>query len=192
VTSGPSPQGVAELRQAAAALGRPPRPPAKRRRIPTLTKRRVALFVVVDLVVGGYAWHYVTEPHPGAAAAAVERVAADAGHNNWAAVYANLCSSDHGQIAESDLAGAGKAALYQLGGLSHATVTTVTPTSVPIGPLHWPAAQVAGQLVPPLGTPSAYTVTVVHEVTGWKLCLSAGGYSSARLGVSVPLGQTAF
>jgi hypothetical protein len=192
VTSGPSPQGVAELRQAAAALGRPPSPPPRRRRTHKFTKRRVALFLVVDLVVGGFAWHYITEPHPGAAAAAVQKVANDAAHNDWAAVYANLCSSDHGQIAESDLAGAGQAALYQLGGLSHATVTEVAPISVPIGPLHWPAAQVSGQLVPRLGAPSAYTVTVVHEVAGWKMCLSAGGYSSARLGVNVPLGQSAF
>jgi hypothetical protein len=57
-----------------------------------------------------------------------------------------------------------------------------------VGPIHWPAAQVSGQLVPVVGAPSAYSVTVVHEIGGWRVCLSAGGYSSAAMNVDVPLG----
>ena len=61
--------------------------------------------------------------------------------------------------------------------------------TVPVGVVHWPAAQVSGQLVPVIGQPSDYTVTVVHEVGGWRMCLSAGGYSSSAMGVDVPLGS---
>jgi hypothetical protein len=51
---------------------------------------------------------------------------------------------------------------------------------------------VAGQLVPVVGAPSAFTVVVVHELGGWRMCLSAGGYSSTAMGVDVPVGsQTA-
>jgi hypothetical protein len=145
--------------------------------------------LTVDLVVGSIAWHYLTESHPSAVAAAVEGTAKDAAHGNWTAVYNRLCSSDRAQMSESDLASSGQAALLQLGGLNHVTVTGVTDTHVSLGPIHVPAATASGQLVPEFGTPSAYTVTVVREVGGWKVCLSAGGYSSTALGVNVPLGS---
>jgi hypothetical protein len=155
-----------------------------------LTKRRVAMMLAVDLVVGSVAWHYLTESHPSAVAAAVEDTAKDAGHNDWSAVYNRLCSTDRAQMSEGDLAGAGQGALLQLGGLNHVTVTQVTDTHVSLGPIHVPAATAAGELYPEIGAPTAYTVTVVRELGGWKVCLSAGGYSSAALGVNVPLGAT--
>lgn len=91
-------------------------------------------------------------------------------------------------MSESDLAGAGQGALLSLGGLNHVTVTKVTSTHVALGPIHVPAATAAGELVPEIGPPSPYTVTVVRELGGWRVCLSAGGYSSTSLGVNVPLG----
>lgn len=186
MTYDPSPEGVTQLRQAATALHRRTDPAPKRRR--WLTKRRVAIMLVVDLLVGSLAWHYLTESHPSAVAAAVQATAHDAASNDWNAVYASLCSSDRAQIAESSIAQAGQAALLQLGGLHSVSVTQVTDTHVPLGPIHVPAAEVSGQLIPRLGTPSAYSVTVVREVSGWHVCLSAGGYSSTALGVNVPLG----
>jgi hypothetical protein len=146
------------------------------------------MMLAVDLVVGSVAWHYLTESHPSAVAAAVEGTAKDAGHNDWSAVYSRLCSTDRAQTSESDLASAGQGALLQLGGLNHVTVTQVTDTHVSLGPIHVPAATAAGELYPEIGVPTAYTVTVVRELGGWKVCLSAGGYSSAALGVNVPLG----
>jgi hypothetical protein len=174
------------LGQAARALTPATQPAPKRRK--WITKRRIALMLTVDLIVGSVAWHYLTESHPSAVAAAVEGTATDAGHNDWTAVYSRLCSTDQAQLSESDLAGAGQAALLQLGGLNHVSVTTVTDTHVSLGPIHVPAATASGQLYPEIGAPSAYTVTVVRELSGWKVCLSAGGYSSAALDVNVPLG----
>jgi hypothetical protein len=182
-----SSERTTDLHAAARALAHPVTAPPQRHR--WFTKRRIAIMLVVDLVIGSVAWHYLTESHPTAVAAAVESVGKDAAHNDWAAVYSQLCSSDRAQIAESDLAGAGQGALLTLGGLNHLTVTHVTPTHVSIGPLHVPAATAAGELVPRIGPPSPYTVTVVRELGGWKVCLSAGGYSSTALGVNVPLGS---
>jgi hypothetical protein len=162
-------------------------PPAPRKRRHWLTKRRIALALIVDLVVGTIAWHYVTATHPGAAAAAVEATASDAAHNDWAGVYDSLCSSDRAQFSEAGLAQGGEAALPQLGGLNHVTVTSTEPVSVPVGPLHWPAVQVFGDLVPRFGVPSPYSVTAIRSITGWQVCLTAGGYSSTALHVSVPL-----
>jgi hypothetical protein len=177
---------LAELRSAAAALARPVTTPPPRRR--WLTKRRIAAVLIVDLVLGSVAWHYLTATHSSAVAAAVEQTGKDAAHNNWTGVYSDLCSSDRAQFSESELHDAGEAALLQIGELDHVTVTSVDPTSLPVGPLHWPAAVVSGQLVPVIGAPSAYTVTVVRELGGWHMCLSAGGYSSVAMGVNVPLG----
>jgi hypothetical protein len=178
---------VLELRQAAAALKRHTPPPPKRRH--RLTKKRIAIILAVDLVVGSVAWHYFTEPHPSAVAKAVETVGSDAAHNNWSAVYGELCSSDRAQIAEGDIATAGEGALLELGGLHQVTVTHVTTTHVSLGPIPIPAAVVSGQLIPRIGAPSAYSVTAVLEASGWHVCLSAGGYSSAALGINVPLGH---
>jgi hypothetical protein len=176
---------VSELRSAAAALARPVAKPPRRRK--WLTRRRVAIALVVDLIVGTVSWHYLTASHPTAIAAAVESTANDAAHNNWTGVYGKLCSSDRDQTSESQFAEFGQAALLHIGELNHVTVTQVTPVSVPVGPLHWPAAEVSGDLVPVIGAPSPYTVAVIRSISGWQVCLSAGGYSSTALGVSVPL-----
>jgi hypothetical protein len=170
-------------------LARPVAKPPRRRR--WLTKRRVALALVVDLVIGTVAWHYLTATHPSAIAAAVESTANDAAHNNWTGVYDKLCSSDRDQTSEAEFGEVGRVAMLRIGELNHVTVTTVDPISVPVGPLQWPAAQVSGDLVPVIGVPSPYTVTVIRSLTGWQVCLSAGGYSSTALGVSVPLDGSA-
>jgi hypothetical protein len=189
VTTGPSPQGVADLRNAAASLARSKAAAPRPARRPWLTKRWVAVFLAVDLVAGTVAWHYLTATHATAAAAAVEGTASDAAHKNWTGVYNRLCSSDRSQITEANLAGVGRAALLQIGGLEHATVTGVTPVTLPVGPIHWPAEQVSGNLERAIGAPSPYTVTVIRELGSWKVCLSAGGYSSSALGVKAPLGN---
>jgi hypothetical protein len=50
-----------------------------------------------------------------------------------------------------------------------------------IGPISLPAEQVRGQLQPRLGPPINFHVTTVHELSGWKVCLSAGGYGADGL-----------
>jgi hypothetical protein len=193
VTSGPSPAGIEDLRRAAAALGHQPREPRRRRWPKWLTAKRVALLLVADLTLGTLAVHYLTRSHPAAEAAAVTAAADAAAHNDWNAVYDDLCSSDHSQLSESELQGAGRGALLAIGGLDHVTVSSVKSVTLPVGPIHWPAAQVSGQLVPVVGAPSDYTVTVVREIGGWRMCLSAGGYRSTAMNVDVPLGgQPAF
>lgn len=147
------------------------------------------MILVADLVLGSVGWHYLTKPHTGAVAAALEQTATDAGHNNWTAVYRELCRDDQAQISESDLAGEGHAALLSIGVLRRVTVASVRNVSQSVGPLDIPnAAQASGELIPVLGQPSAFTVTLVRELGGWHVCLSAGGYSSAALGASQPLG----
>jgi hypothetical protein len=190
VTSGPSLEGKAQLQFAAAAL-KPYQPPRRRRRWPRwLTAKRLALILVADLILGSVGWHYLTTPHPGAVAAALQQTAHDASTNNWDAVYGELCRNDRAQLSEPDLASAGRLALLHIGELRGVTVTAVHNVSQALGPLDIPnAAQVSGQLVPVIGPPSAFTITLVRELGGWHVCLSAGGYSSAAMGVDQPLGN---
>ena len=147
MTTGPSIEGKAQLQFAAAAL-KPYQPPQRRRRWPRwLTAKRLALILVADLILGSVGWHYLTKPHSGAVTAALQRAARDASHNNWTAVYGELCANDRAQLTESDLAGAGRVALLQLGGLRGVTVTSVHNASQSLGPLNLPnAAQVSVNL----------------------------------------------
>lgn len=181
-----SAERTTDLYQAARDLAPPVSPPPKRRR--WLTKRRIAMALTVDLLVGSLVFHYLTESHPSAVAAAVEGTARDAAHNDWTGVYGRLCSSDRAQMSESDLAQDGQGALLALDGLNHVTVTRVVSTHISVGPIPVPAATAYGQLYPEIGPPSPYSVTLIRSVDGWQVCLSAGGYSSAALGVNVPLG----
>jgi hypothetical protein len=146
------------------------------------------LLLVVDLTLGTVAVHYLTRSHPAAEAAAVVAAADAAAHNDWNGVYDDLCSSDRSQLSEGELQAAGRGALLSIGGLDHVTVSSVKSVTLPVGPIHWPAAQVSGQLIPVVGAPSDFTVTVVREIGGWRMCLSAGGYSSTAMNVAVPLG----
>lgn len=189
MSTGPSLEGVDQIRQAAAFLT-PYQPPVRKRRWPSwLTARRLVVLVIASLILGSIGWHYLTKPHPKAAAAAVIDTASAAAHNNWTSVYDHLCSSDQSQISEADLASAAHGALLSIGELDHVTVTSVKSVTLPVGVVHWPASQVSGELVPVVGQPSSYTVTVVRQVGGWRVCLSAGGYSSSAIGVDVPLGS---
>ncbi len=190
MTSRPSPDGIAQLQFAAAAL-KPYEPPRRKRRWPRwLTAKRLALILVADLVIATIGWHYLTRPHAGAVASALEQTASDAGHGRWQNVYNDLCRDDRAQFSETDLATAGRAALLQLGGgLRGVTVRSVRNVSQALGPLDIPnAAQASGLLEPLIGAPSPYTVTLVRELGGWHVCLSAGGYSAQAMGVSQPLG----
>jgi len=190
VSAGPSIEGKAQLQFAAAAL-KPYEPPRRRRRWPRwLTAKRLALILVADLIVGDIGWHYLTKSHSGAVETALQQVAHDASTNNWDAVYGELCRNDQSQIPEQDLASAGHLALAQIGELRGITVTRVRNVSQALGPLDLPnGAQVSGELVPVIGHPSSFTVTMVRELGGWHVCLSAGGYSSAAMGISQPLGS---
>jgi hypothetical protein len=189
MTSGPSLEGVDRIRQAAAYL-EPYQPTRRKRRWPRwLTGKRLALILVADLVLGSVAWHYLTKPDPGAAAAAVQTVASAAAQGNWTSVYDNLCDSDQRRFVAGELQEAGGGALQAIGGLDHVTVTSVKSVTLPIlGALHLPAAQVSGEIVPVVGQPSAYKVTAVRDVSGWRMCLSAGGFSSDAMSIDVPLG----
>jgi hypothetical protein len=189
VNTGPSLDGVDQIRQAAAFLT-PYQPPVRNRRWPRwLTAKRLVLLVIATVIVTSIGWHYLTAPNPKAATAAVINTANAAAHNNWTGVYDQLCSSDRSQISEPDLSNAGRGALLSIGDLDHVTVTSVTPVTLPVGFVHWPAEQVSGQLVPVIGQPSSYAVTVIRERGDWRMCLSAGGYSSSAMQVNVPLGS---
>ncbi|MBV9486966.1 MAG: hypothetical protein JO246_13015, partial [Frankiaceae bacterium] len=100
-----------------------------------------------------------------------------------------LCTSDQRQFTETELHDAGRVALLSIGELDHVTVSAVKPVKLTVGVMRWPAEQVSGQLVPVIGQPSDYTVTVIQERGTWKMCLSAGGYSSTAMHVNVPLGS---
>jgi hypothetical protein len=158
-----------------------------------LTWKRTVALVIVDLIAAHYLWGYLMTVSQDGATKALLKTMNAASHHDWSGVYDSLCRSDRAQINESDLELAGDAAMAQLGlGLDHATVTSVTPVKQSIGPIDTPdAAQVAGQLVPVSGPPSDYKVVVVHEIPGgWKVCMSAGGFS--MLGYTEPLGSASF
>jgi hypothetical protein len=190
-TTGPSLEGVDRIRQAAAYL-RPyqPPPPRKQRWPKWLTFKRTIALAVAVLILASVGWHYLTASNPKAATGAVVATADAASHNDWPSVYGHLCSSGQRQISETQLHDAGRAALLSIGELDHVTVTSVRPVHLTVGVLHWPAEQVSGELVPVIGRPSAYSVTVIQERGAWRPCLSAGGYSSSAMGVNVPLSST--
>lgn len=147
--------------------------------------KRVALFLLADLIVGSIGWHYLFRPNPAAAKRAVVTTISDAAREDWAGVYNSLCADDRAQIAESDLASQGQAALVQNGGLSRWTTTSARTVNESLGPINLPAVQVSGEAYSTAGQPSPYQVVVVHEATGWHVCLSAGGFSV--LGYTSPL-----
>lgn len=191
MTSGPSIDGVDAIRQAAAFLKPYEPPPRRTSRWPkALTFKRTIALVVVLLVVGNVGIHYLLRSNPGAAKGAVLAAASAASHNDWSSVYDHLCTSDQQQISESELHDAGRAALLSIGELDHVTVTSERPITIPVGVLHFQAEQVSGQLVPVIGQPSTYSVTVLDERGSWRVCLSAGGYSSSAMQVNVPLATT--
>ncbi|MBV9872946.1 MAG: hypothetical protein JO214_20215 [Frankiaceae bacterium] len=189
-TTGPSIEGVDRIRQAAAYL-KPYEPPKRRRSWwpKQLTVKRTALLAVTLLIGGNVGWHYLTKDDPKAARGAVINTANAASHNDWSAVYERLCTSDQRQFTETELHDAGRVALLSIGELDHVTVSAVKPVKLTVGVMRWPAEQVSGQLVPVIGQPSDYTVTVIQERGTWKMCLSAGGYSSTAMHVNVPLGS---
>ena len=192
--SKPSIEGRDTLAWAMAELVPKAKPPKKRRWWwpKWMTWKRAVALVVLDIILGNIAWHYLFASHPGDVAKALQSTMSDVSHNHWDDVYNSLCRSDRAQIRESELAGAGRAAMASIGFLDHATVTSVTPITQSLGPIDVAsAAQVSGEFVPVVGQPSAYKVVLVHEIPGgWHVCLSAGGFSSEALGYDVPIGQS--
>lgn len=192
-TRRPSIEGRDALQLAMADLVPKQRPPKKRHWWwpRWMTWKRAIALVVLDIILGNVAWHYLTRTSPGAVRKALETTMNDAAHNDWSGVYDSLCRNDKAQISESELASAGRGALAQIGFLRKATVESVTAVHQSLGPISVPAAaQVSGQWIPVIGEPSSYTVVLVHEVPGgWHVCLSAGGFSSSALGYSEPIGQ---
>lgn len=183
----PDVEGRAALLAAAAEL-RPYQPPTRRKRWPRPPARLVVLFLAADLVIGSALWMLVGR-HQDSPVDAVTTVAALAGNGDWTGVYDHLCSADRAQFSEADVAAGGDGALQLLHGFAGVRVTDTRTVAVRlVGPIGLPAEQVSGQLDPGLGSPVAFTVTTVRELAGWRLCLSAGGYSAPAFGVDVPLG----
>jgi hypothetical protein len=163
--------------------------PSQRRRTWRPSWRWLAVFAAVDLVVGSVMWRLVSS-HQDSPVKAVTRVADLAGRGDWAGVYDHLCSADRKQFRASDVAAGGGVALQMVHGLAGVRITGTRTVGVHLlGPLSLPAQQVSGQLAPRFGPTFDFHVTTVREVTGWRLCLSVGGYGSSAFGVDVPLGS---
>ena len=149
----------------------------------------VALFLLADLIAGSVVWHLLNRRQD-SPVAAVTRIASLAGQGDWQGVYTRLCSADHQQFSPAEVASGGSSALQLLHGLAGVRVMNTHVVAVHlVGPFSLPAEQVSGEVVPGLGPPSDFHVTTVREVTGWKLCLSVGGYGASAFGVDVPLGS---
>jgi hypothetical protein len=188
--SKPSIEGRDTLAWAMAELVPKQKPPKKRHWWwpKWMTWKRAVALVIVDLILGHLLWGYVFKANPGAAQRAVNSTISDVAHHNWQGAYDSLCRDDQAQIDESDMAAAGSAALEQFGlGIARWTITSARTVHQSLGPVKLPAVQVGGQLYPVTGEPSAYTVVVVHELNGWHVCMSAGGFS--MLGYTEPLGE---
>jgi hypothetical protein len=186
----PSIEGRDTLAWAMAELVPKKKEPKKRRfRWPKwLTWKRTVALLIVDLILGHFLWGYIFRSNPGAAKQAVNTTLSDVAHHDWNGVYDSLCQDDRAQIVEGDLATAGDGALLQLGGgLARWTETSVATVHQSLGPINLPASQITGDLYPVVGQPSSYTVVVVHELNGWHVCMSAGGFS--MLGYTQPLGS---
>lgn len=148
--------------------------------------RWLVLALVADVLVGVLVWRWVVD-EGSTPERAVQRVAERVGAQDWSGLRAELCAPDRGRYTTEDLAQAGAAALLVLRGVEGFEATRVSHLpEVRLGPAGLPARRVEGQLVAALGPRSAAHVTVVKEPTAWKVCLSAGGYGVAALGVEVP------
>jgi hypothetical protein len=186
--AGPDLQGRARLAEAALAL-RPYTPPVRPRRWwARLGWKRLTAFVVADLIAGTALWHVAerTGDSPVRAVAAVARLA---GQGDWTGVYHRLCSADREQLSPAEVSAGGSEALTVLHGLAGVHIVAAHAVVVHlVGPLSLPAEQVVGSVLPQFGPAVDFHVTTVRELTGWKVCLSVGGYGSPALGVDVPLG----
>jgi hypothetical protein len=146
------------------------------------------VFVALDFIVGSLLWHAV-RAHQDSPVRAVTRVASLAGAADWHGVYDHLCNADHRQFSAADVAAGGSGALQLLHGFAGVRITGAHSVAIHlVGPVSLPAEQVSAQLIPRLGPPIDFHVTTVREITGWRVCLSVGGYGSATLGVDEPLG----
>lgn len=187
----PSIEGRDALRYAMSELAPYDKPVKKHRfRWPRwLTWKRTVALLIVDLILGNILWHHLFAANPGAAKGAVNTTLNDVRHHDWSGVYNSLCRDDRAQINESDLASEGTAALAQfgIGGLARWTETSATTVHQSLGPVNLPAVQVSGELFPVAGQSSPYKVVAVHELTGWRVCMSAGGFE--MLGYTQPLGE---
>ncbi|HVT65758.1 MAG TPA: hypothetical protein VHD81_11435 [Mycobacteriales bacterium] len=194
-SSRPSIEGRDALRYAMSELDTKKKEP-KRRRFhwpKWLTWKRTVALVIVDLILAHFAWNWLMTVNQDAVTKAIQHTMTDASHHDWSGVYDSLCKADRAQVDEADLATAGDAAMAQLGlGLDHATVTSINKVDQSIGPIGTAeAAQVHGELVPVSGDAQPYSVVLVHEIPGgWKVCMSAGGFS--MLGYTEPLGSSSF
>ena len=172
--------------QLLAAVGevRPYAPTRGRIRVPW---RWLALFVLVDVLVGAVVWNLATR-HQDSPVDAVSSVATLAGHGDWAGVRDHLCRADRTQMTEADLAAGAGAATALVHGFAGVDILGARAVAVHlVGPVSLPAEQVSGRLLPALGESVDFTVTTVRELGGWKVCFSVGGYSAPALGVNVPL-----
>lgn len=154
-----------------------------------LRPRWILAFVVVDIVVASLLWHILSRQGD-SPVQAVQRAATLAGRGDWAGVYDHLCTADHEHFTEAEVAAGGSDALQLLHGFAGVRITDTRATQVHvIGPLGLPAEEVSGRLLPQLGPAVDFHVTTLREISGWKLCLSIGGYGAPALGVDVPLGS---
>ncbi len=186
----PSIEGRDALRFALSEV-KPYQPPVKKRRWywpRWMTWKRAVALLLVDLILGNVLWHHLFAANPGAAKGAVNTTLTAVQHHDWPAVYSSLCQQDRANIDEADLASAGDAALAQfgIGGLARWTETSTQTFHQSLGPINLPEVQVQGELFPAAGQSSPYKVVAVHELTGWHVCMSAGGFE--MLGYSQPLG----
>lgn len=160
----------------------PARPPWWRRNL-----RWLALGLVADVVIGALVLRALREESSTpqrAVVAAADLIA----KKDYAGLRASLCAPDRARYSVGELADAGRQLHLVMHGVEKFVPEQVTVLpDVRLGPVGLPARRVDGQVVAMLGPPSAAHVTVVQEPTAWKVCLSAGGYGLAILGVDEPL-----
>lgn len=168
--------------QLSAVPGPPKRPSWWRRHL-----RWLVLALVADVVLGTLLFRWLRDEQS-TPERAVQEAVARVHDRDWQGLRDGLCAPDRARYGEAELAQAGLAALVVLRGVDGFEVDRVVtlPDLTLLGPVALPARRVEGRVIASLGPPSAAHVTVVHEVTAWKVCLSAGGYGLAVLRVDIP------
>lgn len=158
------------------------RPPWWRRHL-----RWIVLALVADVVVGTLLFRWLRD-EKATPERAVQQAVARVHDRDWKGLRDSLCAPDRARYGEAEIAQAGQAALLVLRGVDRFEVARVVtlPDITLLGPVALPARRVEGTVIASLGPPSEAHVTVVHEVTTWRVCLSAGGYGVTALGVDVP------
>ena len=148
----------------------------------------IASLFLATLLIGIVA-HHLLSTAANTPLAAAQTAAKDIHDKNYASLRAKLCTQDRSRVSVSDLTNFGNQALLFNRGIEGVKVDSIKPVTLTGEYASLPAQKIAGTLISTIGQGTSFSVTAVDQ-NGWRLCLSAGGFSLPALNVDIPVGGT--